>query len=57
MKLPDRFEVYYGGGGLWYWRYRARNGKIIADGAEGYSTCSNATRAARRFVKLIGTTL
>jgi hypothetical protein len=24
--------------GSWYWRCRHRNGKIIADGAEGYSS-------------------
>jgi uncharacterized protein YegP (UPF0339 family) len=32
--------------GLWYWRLRAGNGKIVADGAEGYLTKSNAKRAA-----------
>jgi hypothetical protein len=34
--------------GLWYWRLRAHNGKIVADGSEGYASRGNARRAARR---------
>jgi uncharacterized protein YegP (UPF0339 family) len=29
--------------GKWYWRFRAGNGKIVADGAEGYSSSRKAT--------------
>lgn len=55
-----RFEVYRGGGTiagtgarwLWYWRLRAANGLIVADGSEGYATRSNAFRAARRAVDI-----
>lgn len=32
----------------WRWRLEARNGKIVADAAEGYSTKSNLARAVRR---------
>ena len=39
--------------GLWYWRLVARNGKTVADGAEGYASVSNARRAARRVQKLM----
>jgi len=39
--------------GLWYWRLRAKNGQIVADGAEGYATRSNALRAAKRAQKLM----
>lgn len=41
-------EYFPGADNQWYWRYRARNGKISATGGEGYSTKSNARRAARR---------
>lgn len=34
--------------GLWYWRLRSANGRIVADGAEGYATKGNARRAADR---------
>jgi len=33
---------------FYYWRLRAANGLIIADGAQAYATRSNAVRAARR---------
>lgn len=32
---------------LWYWRLKASNGKVIADGAEGYSSQSNAIKSFR----------
>ena len=34
----------------WYWHITAPNGKIIADGAEGYEKKSGAVRAAKRFI-------
>jgi len=30
----------------WYWRLKARNGKIVGAGAEGYFSKANAVRAA-----------
>ena len=43
--------TYYGfKDGLWYWRLRAQNGKIIADGSEGYATRYNARRAAKALI-------
>lgn len=30
----------------WYWRMKAPNGRIVADGSEGYKTKQGATRAA-----------
>ncbi|MCD2199462.1 DUF1508 domain-containing protein [Halobacterium sp. KA-4] len=36
------FEVYEDAGGEWRWRLRHRNGNIIADGGEGYSSRTNA---------------
>ncbi len=42
-----RFE-YYESGGMWFWRLRARNGKIVADGGESYFNESSVLRALRR---------
>ncbi len=36
------FEVYEDAGGEWRWRLRHRNGNIIADGGEGYSSRTKA---------------
>jgi uncharacterized protein YegP (UPF0339 family) len=41
-------EVYEDSAREWRWRIKHANGRIIADGGEGYSTRSNAIRAARR---------
>lgn len=37
---------------LYYWRLKAMNGKVIADGAEGYTTMGKA-RAASRMVRKV----
>lgn len=34
--------------GRWRWRMQARNGRIVADSAEGYTRRSDARRAAVR---------
>lgn len=39
-------QIYRGRNRQWFWRLRAANGKIIADGAEGYARTGNALRAA-----------
>jgi uncharacterized protein YegP (UPF0339 family) len=46
--IKHRIEVFEGRNGF-YWRARhLKTDKIIADGSEGYSTRSNARRAAKR---------
>lgn len=46
MSAPfAHFEIYKDKGGEWRWRLRARNGRIVADSAEGYASKRNATRA------------
>lgn len=35
----------------WYWRLRAANGRIIADGSEGYASKSGVRKALRRLMK------
>lgn len=49
-----RITIYEDAAGLWRWRMQARNGKIIADGAEGYSEQRHAVRAAERLLCLAG---
>ncbi len=46
------FEVYPARDGH-RWRFVAKNGKIMADSGEAYASASNASRALRRFKKLI----
>lgn len=48
-----RLEIYADAAGQHRWRLVAPNGRIIADGAEGYATRSNAVRAAQRVVTVI----
>jgi uncharacterized protein YegP (UPF0339 family) len=48
--VTAHFELYRDAGGQWRWRLRARNGRIVADSAEGYASRRNARRA-------IGTTV
>lgn len=43
-----RFEYFCGEAGGWYWRLRAGNGKVVADGSEMYFSASNVRRAIRR---------
>lgn len=48
-------EYYKGSSGSifserWYWRIKARNGKIVANGAESYSNKGNVLCAIDRFL-------
>lgn len=49
-----KYEVYRDARFDWRWRLVAKNGKTVADGAEGYSTKSNCMRAVRRIKWLNG---
>lgn len=44
----ETFQHNAGPEGLWYWRLRAPNGRIVADGAEGYTRRADVRRAAVR---------
>lgn len=48
MPIIPTVEVYRDKADEYRWRLRSRNGYITADSAEGYSTPSNARRAARK---------
>ncbi len=39
--------------GLWYWRLRAANNRIIADGAESYTRKRDAVRAAEKMSAML----
>ena len=41
-------EIFQDAAGEFRWRLRAPNGRIVADGSEGYSRRRDAARAARR---------
>lgn len=45
-----KFETYVDAKGEHRWRARASNGKIVADGAEGYASKRNVDRALARFL-------
>jgi uncharacterized protein YegP (UPF0339 family) len=44
----DRVTTFQGADGLWYWHLVAPNGRIMADGGEGYVLRAEAMEAAER---------
>lgn len=51
-----RYKIqYYKGKKGWCIRIIAKNGKIVADGGEAYSSSSNALRACKRLQQSIPT--
>jgi uncharacterized protein YegP (UPF0339 family) len=46
-----KIEYYMDAQGEWRWTLKARNGNIIADGAEGYSSKGGVVRALKGFFK------
>lgn len=47
-----KITYFQGADGQWYWHLVAKNGRIIADGAEGYTSKRNVLRAVGRFKSL-----
>ena len=45
------FEIYKDKARKWRWRLVANNGKIVADGGEGYYSKFNVKRAIKKFIK------
>lgn len=45
---PAGYELYLDGADEWRWRLRHKNGRILADSAEGYASRSNAREAIER---------
>jgi uncharacterized protein YegP (UPF0339 family) len=50
-KTP-KFEIWEARDG-WRWRFLAKNGKLIAESGEAYSSRSGAVRARNRFELLV----
>lgn len=48
-----KFSHYQGSDGLWYWRLRDGNNKIIADGSEGYVSEANVIRAVNNVIAAV----
>lgn len=48
MKRKYRLQYYQAGDAKWYWRLLSSNGKIIADGSEGYANKANLLRAVKK---------
>ncbi len=44
------FEVYESKS-KWYWRFVARNGRVMADGGQGYHNKGNAQKAVKRLIE------
>lgn len=45
------FEVYSDRAGQWRWRFKARNGRVLADSGESYynrTDCENAIQLIKR---------
>ncbi|MBW3537179.1 MAG: DUF1508 domain-containing protein [Actinobacteria bacterium] len=49
-----KFEIYRDAASEYRWRLKASNGRIVADSGEGYSSHSNAHRAAENARNQIG---
>lgn len=50
-------RIYRDRKGEWRWRIVARNGRIVADSGEGYSSASAVRRAASRFLSVAAANL
>jgi uncharacterized protein YegP (UPF0339 family) len=47
VRIMAKFEVYLDRSGEWRWRFRANNGRIVADSGEGYKNKSDCEDGAR----------
>lgn len=53
MTRKPRLVVFQSVDFRWYWSLVAANGKIVADGSEGYASPANARRAANRAFAIV----
>jgi amphi-Trp domain-containing protein len=51
MESLARFEVFRDRGGEWRWRFRHRNGNVIATSGEGYTAKHNAWKGLRSVMR------
>lgn len=49
------WEYFPGSNGDWYWHFEAANGRVTADGAEGYDSKANVKRAIANVKALLRT--
>lgn len=50
-----RFRIYVDRAGAWRWQLQASNGRVIADGSEGYSSKRNAQNGVAALVRIAAT--
>lgn len=50
VKKSSHFHVYRDAAGEYRWQLRAPNGRIVADGGEGYKRRAGADRAVSRLI-------
>lgn len=43
-----KLQIFQAPNGEWYWHLRSRNGRIMADGGEGYKTFGGVCRAVHK---------
>ena len=53
---PDKVEFYRDDQDKWRWRYRAANGRILADSGQGYSRLDKAEEGWRHITLAFGET-
>ena len=53
MAHTGKFQIYKDKKGEWRWRLVARNGRIVADSAEGYKTKWGAWKAVKTVIEIV----
>lgn len=53
MNHKPKFQIYQDKVGEWRWRLVAGNGRIVADGGEGYTAESKVLRAVVRLPAIV----
>ena len=53
MSKQPKFHIYQDDEGDWRWRLKSANGRIIADGAEGYTSKAGARRAVDTVINTV----
>ncbi len=51
--MTNTFEIYPGKNKKFFWRLRAANRLVVADGSQGYASRGNALRGARRVLRTL----
>lgn len=47
-----QFHIYQDNRGAWRWQLRASNGRVVADGGEGYTSKRNAENGVKALLRI-----